>query len=46
MNDISNEVHNKQSEAKKKHAKKGSFGNDDLLDKKLNGLLLDDDYQE
>jgi hypothetical protein len=47
MSDISNDVNNKPSETKKKkHAKKASIGNGDILDKKLNGLLLGDEEEE
>ena len=47
MSDISNDINNNVNNSKKKkHAKKGSIGQVDILDKKLNGLLLGEDEED
>jgi hypothetical protein len=45
MNDISNEINNtKEQNKKKKPVKK--LSNDGLLDKPINGLLMEDEIEE
>lgn len=43
LNEVSNQVNNKQEQTKKKHVKKASI---DGISDKLNGLLLDDDQNQ